>query len=71
MLFDGWSGTLRVEPGANAIVDLNGRVNGGAVEIEGRLPLASDASDRGGITLAAQDVLLACRRASTASSVAT
>ena len=59
VLFDGWSGTLRVEPGANALVDLNGRVNGGAVKIEGRLPLASGSSDRGGITLAAQDVLLA------------
>ena len=59
VLFDGWSGTLRVEPGANALVNLSGRVNGGAVRIEGRLPLASDASDRGGLTFAAQDVLLA------------
>ena len=59
VLFDGWSGTLRVEPGASALVDLSGRVNGGAVKIEGRLPLASDASDRGGLTFAAQDVLLA------------
>ncbi|HXR44584.1 MAG TPA: translocation/assembly module TamB domain-containing protein, partial [Pseudolysinimonas sp.] len=58
VLFDGWSGTLRVEPGANALVNLSGRVNGGAVKIAGRLPLASDASDRGGLTLAAQDVLL-------------
>jgi hypothetical protein len=57
VLMADWSGQLRIDEDEIAVTDLGGRVNGGTVRINGRLPYATAASAATGITMVASDVL--------------